>query len=99
MDELTQKDTVASGQSKVGSVAGNGRRRGSHVTDDIRAKLIPSDVAEDLVGEDAKLGKSAARVSTRSSGDTSHTTRPKYRPKSRSRRLLSTVQRLLRSRT
>lgn len=30
---------------------------------------------EDLVGEDAKLGKAAARVSTRSIGDTSHTTR------------------------
>jgi 5-methyltetrahydrofolate--homocysteine methyltransferase len=30
---------------------------------------------EDLVGEDAKLGKEAARVSTRSRGDTTHTTR------------------------
>ncbi len=30
---------------------------------------------EDLVGEDAKLGVEAARVSDRSSGDTSHTTR------------------------
>lgn len=30
---------------------------------------------EDLVGEDAKLGKAAARVSTRSAGDTTHTTR------------------------
>ncbi|MFN2501092.1 MAG: methionine synthase [Pyrinomonadaceae bacterium] len=28
---------------------------------------------EDLVGEDAKLGKAAARVSTRSTGDTTHT--------------------------
>ncbi len=31
--------------------------------------------AEDLVGEDAKLGQEAARVSTRSSGDTTHTQR------------------------
>jgi 5-methyltetrahydrofolate--homocysteine methyltransferase len=31
--------------------------------------------SEDLVGEDAKLGKAAARVSTRSGGDTTHTTR------------------------
>ncbi len=31
--------------------------------------------AEDLVGEDAKLGKAAARVSTRSTGDSTHTTR------------------------
>ncbi|MBK7394469.1 MAG: methionine synthase [Chloracidobacterium sp.] len=30
---------------------------------------------EDLVGEDAKLGTAAARVSTRSTGDTTHTTR------------------------
>ncbi|MFM9903910.1 MAG: methionine synthase [Pyrinomonadaceae bacterium] len=30
---------------------------------------------EDLVGEDAKLGKAAARVSTRSAGDSTHTTR------------------------
>ena len=29
---------------------------------------------ENLVGEDAKLGKAAARVSTRSAGDTTHTT-------------------------
>ncbi len=31
--------------------------------------------SEDLVGEDAKLGVEAARVSTRSTGDTTHTTR------------------------
>ncbi|MEO7672845.1 MAG: methionine synthase, partial [Pyrinomonadaceae bacterium] len=31
--------------------------------------------AEDLVGEDAKLGKAAARVSTRSTGDSTHTFR------------------------
>lgn len=31
--------------------------------------------AEDLVGEDAKLGQEAARVSSRSSGDTTHTIR------------------------
>ena len=30
---------------------------------------------DDLVGEDAKLGKAAARVSTRSAGDTTHTMR------------------------
>ena len=31
--------------------------------------------SEDLVGEDAKLGKAAARVSTRVAGDSTHTTR------------------------
>ena len=38
--------------------------------------------AEDLVGEDAKLGKAAARVSTRSAGDTTHTTRSDIAPMS-----------------
>lgn len=33
------------------------------------------DIDDDLVGEDAKLGAAAARVSIRSSGDTSHTAR------------------------
>ncbi len=36
--------------------------------------------AEDLVGEDAKLGKAAARVSTRSAGDTTHITRSEIAP-------------------
>ncbi|HZH34829.1 MAG TPA: methionine synthase, partial [Pyrinomonadaceae bacterium] len=34
---------------------------------------------EDLVGEDAKLGKQAARARTRASGDTTHTTRSDVR--------------------
>ncbi len=36
--------------------------------------------AEDLVGEDAKLGKQAARVSSRSVGDTTHTTKSNVAP-------------------
>jgi 5-methyltetrahydrofolate--homocysteine methyltransferase len=36
--------------------------------------------ADDLVGEDAKLGKAAARVSTRSAGDSTHTTRSDTSP-------------------
>ncbi len=35
---------------------------------------------EDLVGEDAKIGKAAARFSARSSGDTTHTTRSDVSP-------------------
>jgi len=35
---------------------------------------------EDLVGEDAKLGKAAARVSSRTSGDSTHTTRSEIAP-------------------
>jgi 5-methyltetrahydrofolate--homocysteine methyltransferase len=36
---------------------------------------VQSVQSEDLVGDDAKLGKVAARAATRASGDTSHTTR------------------------
>jgi 5-methyltetrahydrofolate--homocysteine methyltransferase len=39
---------------------------------------VPAD-SEDLVGEDAKLGAVAARVSSRLSGDTTHTTRSAVR--------------------
>ena len=37
--------------------------------------IVTVNDAEDLVGEDAKLGTAAARVSTRSAGDTTHTNR------------------------
>ena len=89
MDELTQgedESKVQSPKSKVAtasisesegaaagfsddSTAANGSRRNE-------ADVIETvtDV-EDLVGDDAKLGKAAARVSMRSSGDTTHTTK------------------------
>ncbi len=67
MDELTQtaESKVQSPKSKV--AAANGSSEGSSI------ETITD--ADDLVGEDAKLGKAATRVSTRSVGDTSHTTR------------------------
>ena len=72
MDELTQKEIEPQRRGDAdrakGAVAGNGRQAAS---DDIQTV---SD-SEDLVGEDAKLGKAAARVSTRAAGDTTHTTR------------------------
>ena len=85
MDELTSGESrVESGESKA-ATASNGSEPGAVATgflseppvlaggvDDSIATV--SD-AEDLVGEDAKLGTAAARVSTRSSGDTTHTTR------------------------
>ncbi len=43
--------------------------------DEIRNEIETVTDAEDLVGEDAKLGTAAARVSTRVSGDTTHTKR------------------------
>jgi 5-methyltetrahydrofolate--homocysteine methyltransferase len=69
MDELTggEPSEVQNAKSTV-AVAGNGRG----VVDEAVATVTDS---EDLVGEDAKLGTVAARVSTRSAGNTSHTTR------------------------
>ena len=77
MDLLTQKGIEpqkredAEEKAKV-AVAGNGTSFDSEIQ--------TVDDAEDLVGEDAKLGKQAARVSSRSSGDTTHTTRSDVAP-------------------
>jgi Methionine synthase I, cobalamin-binding domain len=67
MDELTQV------QSKV-AAAGNGAEPVAIAYASDEAVETVTD-AEDLVGEDAKLGTAAARVSTRSAGDTTHTNR------------------------
>jgi 5-methyltetrahydrofolate--homocysteine methyltransferase len=73
MDELTGDESkVQSPKSKV-AVAGNGSSADGVVLSDTAVDTVTD--AEDLVGEDAKLGKAAARVSTRSAGDTTHTTR------------------------
>ena len=48
--------------------------------------------AEDLVGEDAKLGTQAARVSTRQIGDTTHTTKSDVAPAATFRPRLFTAQ-------
>ncbi|MBA3335417.1 MAG: methionine synthase, partial [Acidobacteria bacterium] len=60
----SQKSKVQSSKSKV-AAAGNGLNDSIQTVED----------AEDLVGEDAKLGKQAARVKSRISGDTTHTTK------------------------
>ncbi|MFZ1699701.1 MAG: methionine synthase [Pyrinomonadaceae bacterium] len=73
MDELTSPESeVRSLESKAAAAGAEAETR--------PVGSVPSDVEtvsddEDLVGEDAKLGKAAARVSSRSAGDTSHTTR------------------------
>ncbi|MBK9216568.1 MAG: homocysteine S-methyltransferase family protein [Chloracidobacterium sp.] len=71
MDELTQSapPAVVGGLSRAVGAAAN-------VEADVQlpAPAGGSDL-EDLVGEDAKLGAVAARVSSRSTGDTTHTTR------------------------
>ena len=75
MDELTSISDVGSGipdleeselQVKV-AVAGNGNPNSQFP--------IPKSEEEDLVGEDAKLGAVAARISPRSAHDTTHTIR------------------------
>jgi 5-methyltetrahydrofolate--homocysteine methyltransferase len=76
MDELTTKEFASESKQEVeiGIATGAGTEPGT-------IAAVPNDPvdtvadAEDLVGEDAKLGQEAARVSSRSSGDTSHTTR------------------------
>jgi 5-methyltetrahydrofolate--homocysteine methyltransferase len=70
MDLLTQKTSTTEGIEKTEIAVGAApvaARDGDviHTVED----------AEDLVGEDAKLGQKAARVSTRHAGDTSHTTK------------------------
>ena len=78
MDLLTQKESkVQSPKSKV-AAAGSGAESFATVgeldlVDDDTIQTVTD--AEDLVGEDAKLGTQAARVSTRNVGDTTHTTK------------------------
>ncbi len=90
MDQLTSGDTVnaeiAEDAEKVRAVATNGSESSPPYEGGVAPAagdgVVLSDGgietvadAEDLVGEDAKLGKAAARVSTSATGDTTHTTR------------------------
>jgi len=86
-DGLHAMDLLASGESLESKVespkskvaaAGNGE---NPTTDNRQPATIETVTdAEDLVGEDAKLGKQAARVSSRSVGDTTHTTKSDISP-------------------
>ncbi|HEY0427523.1 MAG TPA: methionine synthase [Pyrinomonadaceae bacterium] len=76
MDLLTQKQDAAQARenaekAKV-AAAGNGK---TELAGELNAAIETVEDVEDLVGEDAKLGKVAARVSTRKTGDTTHTTK------------------------
>lgn len=79
MDKLTQKVDGNTPNEEVktkSAVAGNGKSDSSPASaDDSNAAIQTVSDSEDLVGEDAKLGKQAARVSSRNTGDTTHTTR------------------------
>jgi len=66
MDQLTQKaEAAAAGAASVPPALAGGEAD----------EIVTVTDAEDLVGEDAKLGVEAARVSSRPTGDTTHTTR------------------------
>lgn len=71
MDLLTNADANAE-NLKQADEAVRAAAAGADSSDDQIETVTDS---EDLVGEDAKLGQEAARVSTRSSGDTTHTNR------------------------
>ncbi|MBK9164999.1 MAG: methionine synthase [Acidobacteria bacterium] len=75
MDELTQKDlaTENTEQNEIGMAVGAEAEIRSAGSESGEIQTIAD--SEDLVGEDAKLGVEAARVSSRSSGDTTHTNR------------------------
>lgn len=79
MDLLTQGTTANSAEIKqIEAAAGNGN---GSIPDDTRDTVvqIAEEATEDLVGEDAKLGKAAARISPTNRGDASHTQRSDVR--------------------
>lgn len=67
MDQLTQKDIALDGKEIADSIL--------HEPEQDEGEIKTVTDSEDLVGEDAKLGVEAARVTSRSAGDTTHTTR------------------------
>ena len=76
MDELTQvSGEPGAGSSQELSLAATASSASSVAADEQLTADSSQLTDEDLVGEDAKLGVEAARVSSRSSGDTSHTNR------------------------
>ena len=74
MDELTS-DGVSKVQSPKSKVAAAGAKVETRAVASVPVEIQTVGDAEDLVGEDAKLGAVAARVGTRSAGNTTHTTR------------------------
>jgi 5-methyltetrahydrofolate--homocysteine methyltransferase len=81
MDELRSRESgVESLESKTkAAAAGNGSESPADASGLNESIETVSD-NEDLVGEDAKLGKQAARVKSRTSGNTTHTTKSNIQP-------------------
>ncbi len=81
MDELTKPNfnpEIAEAAEKSKRVVG--AKAETRPVGSVPDKVQTITDEEDLVGEDAKLGKAAARVSTRPAGDTTHTTRSDISP-------------------
>jgi 5-methyltetrahydrofolate--homocysteine methyltransferase len=76
MDELAGENAESAKKSKAASVSSSV----SSAADDVGTQNTQNEDTDDLVGEDAKLGTVAARVSSRQTGDTTHTTRSEIRP-------------------
>lgn len=70
--------TESSSLAGVGSLTAKSHKKKRTKSEDV--EIVTDE--EDLVGEDAKLGKAAARVSTRSTGDTAHITKSEVPPAS-----------------
>ncbi|MBC7899167.1 MAG: methionine synthase, partial [Saprospiraceae bacterium] len=80
MDELTQKESKVQGPKSKVAAAGNGSEPNEAAAGGSNGQIDTVDDVEDLVGEDAKLGKAAARVSSRATGDTTHTAHSDVKP-------------------
>ena len=77
MDQLTQKaEAAAAGRGSENSPPYEGGVAAASADGVVLLdEIVTVSDAEDLVGEDAKLGVEAARVSSRPTGDTTHTNR------------------------
>ncbi len=83
MDLLTTKgheENTKEEKAKTKSAAANGKSELSAIADGLSDAIETITDEEDLVGEDAKLGKQAARVSAKQTGDTTHTTKSNIQP-------------------
>ncbi|MBA4124290.1 MAG: methionine synthase [Acidobacteria bacterium] len=74
--ENTEAETRASARVQK-AAAGNGKSASPATTDELIDTVSDK---EDLVGEDAKLGTVAARVSAKQTGDATHTTKSNVAP-------------------
>ena len=70
MDRLSQPESTAA----AGDLPERALSAAAGSDSDLETPVTAGDSDEDLVGEDAKLGAVAARISQRSGGDTTHTT-------------------------